>query len=106
MKNEYGITLDRNGYAPSVIDVYDDHKCFKCWKSGDLARHEVFHGGNRTKSKALGLWVRLCPACHERLHQKDGELDAELKREGQIAAMRYYCWTIDDFRERFGKNYI
>ena len=98
--------MDRNGYSPSVIDRLDDEKCFKCWKSGGLVRHEVFHGSNRTRSKALGCWVRLCPQCHEQVHVKDGTLDAELKKAGQKAAMRHYGWTVEEFRRRFGKNYL
>ena len=106
MKNEYGVPLDKNGYSPSVIDLFDDEKCFCCWRSGDLARHEVFHGNNRTKSKNLGCWVRLCPDCHNKLHTKDGTLDEWLKKEGQKAAMKHYGWTTDEFRQRFGKNYL
>ena len=106
MTNEYGIILDRNGYAPSVIEPFDTGMCFLCGRSGDLVRHEVFHGSNRTKSKALGCWVYLCPKCHDDLHSRRPENDWYLHRIGQIKAMSHYDWTKEDFRERFGKNYV
>lgn len=105
MKNEYGVRLDSNGYAPSVMIAYKDDACFICDRMGDLARHEVFHGSNRTKSKALGLWVYLCPECHTKLHAQDATLDRQLKQMGQRYAMAWYDWTTEEFRRRFGRNY-
>ena len=58
MTNEYGVTLDRNGYAPSIVQDIDG-----CWfcktQQGKLDRHEIYHGAYRKKSKALGLWALL-----------------------------------------------
>ena len=115
MVNEYGVKLDSNGYAPSVLQPYilnpdavhpyGDY-CFLCCKTGDLARHEVFHGSNRTKSKALGCWVYLCPKCHDDLHSRNPEKDWMLHKIGQLKEMSHYDWSIKDFRERFGKSYV
>ena len=115
MVNEYGVKLDSNGYAPSVLQPYilnpdavhpyGDY-CFLCCKTGDLARHEVFHGSNRQKSKALGCWVLLCPECHAKLHAKDSTIDWSLKQVAQQIAMDNYGWTVDDFRIRFGRSYL
>lgn len=105
MRNEYGVKLDSNGYAPSIIDLNGDC-CYRCKKSGDLARHEVFHGSDRNKSKALGCWINLCPTCHTELHAKDAEIDWAYKRVGQKIAMRYYDWTTEEFIKRFGRNYL
>ena len=33
MKNEWGAELDRNGYAPSIVQA-DTSKCFLCQRSG------------------------------------------------------------------------
>ena len=105
MTNEYGETLDRNGYAPSIVQ--DIEGCYYCTtRCGKLDRHEIYHGAYRKKSKALGLWVLLCHDCHMTLHHKDAALDALLKRQGQRVAMRHYGWSEDEFRARFGKNYI
>jgi hypothetical protein len=34
------------------------------------------------------------------------EFDMALKRIGQQAAMDYYGWSVEQFREIFGKNYL
>lgn len=105
MTNEFGEKLDSNGYAPSIMG--GRLGCYLCGFRGDLARHEVFHGiTNREKSKALGCWVNLCPRCHTRLHQKDPSLDWDLKRHGQVRAMAHYGWSVEEFIERFGRNYV
>lgn len=107
MRNEFGIMLDKNGYAPSVVDYYgtEMERCYNCDWKGDLVRHEVFGGSNRQKSKAYGVWVLLCPRCHIDLHHNP-EKWKWLKVTAQRNAMAHYGWTIDDFRERFGKNYV
>lgn len=60
--NDYGEKLDSNGYAPSIL--HDKPTCLICGRFG-VARHEVYFGPYRDKSKQLGLWVALCPWCHQ-----------------------------------------
>lgn len=103
MKNEYGVRLDSNGYAPSIMDQRGG--CYVCGEWGDLARHEVFHGFNRQKSKAYGLWVLVCPKCHDEIHMKRHGIDGALKHRACKAAKEFYNWTDEDFRQRFGKDY-
>lgn len=103
MKNEYGATLD-HGYDPSILGAYDF--CYVCYRGGDLARHEVFHGYFRKRSKELGLWINVCPECHDKIHFTDGKLDRLLKENAQRQAMLVYGWDTDEFRRRFGKNYV
>lgn len=106
MKNEYGISLDRNLYAPSIIQD-DTSYCYLTFtETGKLDRHEVFHGPYREKSKELGLWVVLAHDVHMQLHTRSAEMDRQLKRIGQKIAMEHYGWTTEDFIQRFGKNYI
>ena len=107
MRNDYGVRLDRNGYAPSIIQ--EDISC--CWLCGckdqKLDRHEPFNGPNRVKSKALGMWVVLCHTrCHFGKAHKDKRLDAIMKRYMQKRAMEYYNWTTQEFIRRFGKNWL
>ena len=104
MKNEFFKNLDRNGYAPSILQ--QENHCFCCYGNMNLQRHEVFHGSNREKSKMYGLWVQVCPVCHYKIHNGDGTLDKRLKVYGQQSAQTVYGWTESDFRKRFGKNYL
>ena len=103
MVNEYGVQLDRNGYAPSILPT---EGCANCKRETDLVRHEIFHGSLRQKSKAYGLWVRLCPECHMKLHNKFPEWDRALKKVGEAACILEYDWSVKDFRDRFFKNYL
>ena len=84
MKNEFGVVLDRNGYAPSILqrgrrgicggEDAPGH-CYCCGRREGrgflerLERHEPWGAANRQKSKALGLWVTLCRECHEETHR-------------------------------------
>lgn len=49
--NEYGVKLDSNGYAPSILN--QQPTCLICGRY-HTARHEVFYGPYRDKSKRLG----------------------------------------------------
>lgn len=112
MKNEYGVKIDRNGYAPSIIPGHGEYRCLLCGKNGTadpLDRHEIFGGENRQKSKRHGLWVHLCGwSCHrgaDGVH-RNRALDHALKRTAQRYAMDQYGWSIDDFRAVFRNNYL
>ena len=73
-------------------------------------RHEIFFGvRNRQKSIDDGLVVFLKPELHNM--SKNGvhynkKFDLMLKREAEIIWCKYYCKDADDFRERYGKNYV
>lgn len=103
-RNEYGVKLDKNGYAPSLF-VQEPFRCFSCGRFGETARHEIFGGFRRSASKALGLWVNVCPDCHNAIHAS-GKLQYRYHREGQLLAEATYHWNHDDFRRRFYKNYL
>lgn len=102
--NEYGTPLDSNGYAPSLFPSNG------CWRCGafPVERHELYGAALRNKSKALGLWMNLCPACHrtspEAAHQSKDFAD-HLKRMGQRAAMFEYGWDLAEWMKRFYKNW-
>ena len=112
MKNEYGVTLDRNGYAPSIIEEHSETCCWNCGRNGNgnpLNRHEVFYGPFREKSKRLGLWVYLCHnGCHQGRYgvHENWYADWKLKNCAQHAAMRHYHWSEEDFIREFGRSYI
>ena len=92
-----------NGYIPSIVQAAEE--CYICHRQGALARHEPLDGiGRRQKSKALGLWIHLCPA-HHRMSHEDRELQDMLRADCQRAAMRKYGWTTEQFIKEFGRNY-
>lgn len=104
--NEYGTELDRAGYAPSIMQR--ECCCANCGRTwGKLDRHEPWGASNRTKSKALGMWVLLCHSgCHEgpgSVHD-DGALARQFRKDAQRAAMRRYSWSREEFIRRFGKS--
>lgn len=105
--NEFGVPLDKNGYAPSIMGT-EYGRCYLCENSVHTERHEVFGAANRTKSKALGLWVNLCPHCHREgayaVHE-NRQMAEKLKKDAQLYAEEAYSWSHDEFRKRFGKNY-
>lgn len=78
------MSLDRNGYAPSIINT-EAGRCYVCKKYGDTARHEIFGAANRQRSKAAGLWINVCPRCHDVIHLKpdDGLIDRTMKKIAQ-----------------------
>ena len=108
MKNEYGMELDRNGYAESIMQQ-NTNVCYLCKvpTHGKLDRHEPWGAANRQKSKALGLWVCLDHlGCHEgpgSVHD-DGQLARRLREDAQRAAMLRYGWTREKWIAEFGKS--
>lgn len=105
MVNEFGVELDRNGYAPSIVP----HKegCDICLRRDrPLHRHEAFGGAYRTRAKNLGCWLLVCDVCHRRMHQQDANLRFQIKQLVQLCAMEHYGWTVDQFRLYFGRNYL
>jgi hypothetical protein len=72
--------------------------------------HHVFGAVNRKKSERYGLKVYIhhnkCHIFGENSVHKNTEVDKALKRIAQKRAMQHYGWTIEQFREIFGKNYI
>ena len=110
MTNEYGAPLDRNGYAPSIMQD-SETECYLCGASDQkLDRHEPIGGAYRQKSKRHGLWVSLC---HDRCHlygpyaaHQSAETANLPKEHAQMAAMDAYGWSMNKWRGEFGKNYL
>ena len=74
-------------------------------------RHEIFEGrnGNRDKSIEDGLVIFTTPQLH-RTDRNSIHLNPEgwiwLKELGEKTWCEYYGKTKEDFRERYGKNYL
>lgn len=96
----------------SILQENKTH-CFLCGQNpcGDpLDKHHIYGGANRNKSEKYGLFVFIHHnKCHifgkMSVHQ-NAEINNALKARAQKAAMEYYGWTVDDFRNIFGKNYL
>ena len=89
--------------------LQDEVRCYVCNSTQNIHIHEVFFGKNRKKSIEDGCCVYLCGKHHNQ--SKDGvhfnhKLDIELKTQMELYWLKYYNKTIDDFIERYGKNYI
>lgn len=91
----------------------DTTKCFICKQNanGDfLAKHHVFGGALRSKSEKYGLTVYIhnnkCHIFGEKAVHKNAEIDRQLKAHAQKKAMKYYGWSIEDFRTKFYKNHL
>ena len=104
--NEYGVKLDSNGYAPSILNQQPTRLICGRYHT---ARHEVFYGPYRDKSKRLGLWANLCLWCHQNgpnaIHRNHDE-DLRLKKWAQKKAMEHDGWSEEKFRQEFGRSYL
>ena len=87
-------------------------ECFLCKRNrhaGRLERHHIFGGARRALSDQYGLIVTLCADCHRlapHAVHRCAETMQYLHEYGQAQAMRENGWTVDQFRQVFGKNYI
>ena len=90
--------------------------CYRCGKYGVTERHHIFGGANRRLSEDDGLWLYLCPECHNRPPQgahfnKDTmEWLHKIGQEAYEAAQIQNGLTPAEARARFmrryGKNYL
>lgn len=83
--------------------------CYLCGASNHLEKHHIYGGALRKKSEQYGLTVTLCHDCHN--EPPSGvhfcyDISRTLKTKAQKEAMKYYGWSMDDFRKIFYKNYI
>lgn len=95
--------LDSNGYSKSLFNT-EQGECYLCGRKCESARHEVFFGSaNRVQSKRYGMWVNLCPHCHEEVHRRN-DVALRLKEEGQSIFESKFGH--EKYMKLFGKNYL
>lgn len=89
--------------------LQDEKKCYVCGQKLGLHTHEVFFGKNRQNSIKDGCCVYLCGMHHnlskEGVHLNHS-LDLKLKKEMEKKWLETYDETIENFIERYGRNYI
>lgn len=95
----------------SEFCIMPESEIYQNKRYAGLERHEIFFGSAyRTKSINDGLVVFLTPEQHRGttgIHGRDGHgFDLKLKKLGQKAAMEYYGWSTEEFRQRYGMNYL
>lgn len=93
-----------------VKSLLQRHKaCYFCGRTIDLHLHHIFYGtANRSISDADGCVVYLCQDHHTgaRGVHFNKKLDLSLKMKCEQAYLKHYNKTIDDFIQRYGKNYL
>lgn len=78
-------------------------KCEICGRYADLERHHVFGGCRRQTSEKYGAVVFICPECHRNITDEKGP---DIHAEWQEKLMRENGWSIGDFIQIFGRNYL
>lgn len=84
-------------------------ECYKCGSTLNLHKHHIFYGRNRQNSEHDGCWVWLCARHHNMSNEGvhfDKVFDDKLKKECEEQWLKYYNKTIDDFINKYKKNYI
>lgn len=92
----------------------DDYRyCFLCKKSetsyNRLEVHHLFQNAYRKKADKYGLTVLLCAGCHREkpwAAHRSGDTMNYLHKYGQKKAMKLMGWTVEQFRQEFGQNYL
>lgn len=80
-------------------------KYFHCYIPA-VHEHHCIHGiANRKLADKDGLTVFLCMSCHSLLHDKK-RFDLELKQLAEQVWLEHYNKTIEDWIERYGKNFL
>lgn len=81
--------------------------CSTCGRRAE--RHHIYGGANRPLSEKYGLVVVLCHQCHNEppygVHHNKESMQF-LHEYGQRKAMQEQGWTVDEFRQVFGRSYI
>lgn len=89
--------------------IQSEKKCFYCGLTCTLHSHHIFFGNpNRSLSEKYGLKVWLCQEHHtgnSGVHFNKYR-DNLLKDYAQQKAMDHYGWSVEDFINIFGKNYL
>ena len=90
--------------------IRTNKQCYVCSTVCFLENHHCFFGKNRKKSDEDGLVVWLCYEHHRGvngIHGKNGhELDLKLKIIAEKIWCEHYNKTPEDFRKRYGRNYL
>ena len=92
-----------------MMKHFADKVCCICKTRFNVEEHHLFGASNRNNSDRDGLTVYLCADCHrqhrESVHQS-GTVAQWAHMFGQVLWMLDTGLGVDDFRRRYGKNYL
>ena len=99
----------KNKWEESIIPDNNEF-CYLCKKKGLTVRgtdchHMVYGTAKRKLADEDGLHVQLCHLHHMMLHQQ-GYYREELQQYAEQMWLDHYGKTIDDWIQRYGKNFL
>ena len=91
--------------------IGDKNCCIICGTTLNLEEHHCLSGSYRQIADDLGMTVMICSNCHtqnpDSVHREPtAKTKRLLQKLGQIWAMEHYGWTVEQFIERVGKNFL
>lgn len=100
--------MSKKELAKSIIPNNDEY-CYLCKQVGRYVKgtdtHHCLFGNKKSFADADGLTVQLCHIHHMRLHQQQ-EHQLELKQLAERVWLEHYDKSLEDWIERYGKNFL
>lgn len=90
-------------YKSIFQDSFTEQFCYRCGRPYPSDWHHIFNASNKKRSEKYGAMIKVCRTCHEQIHLHEME---KTKREAEQKMLDYYGWTVQDFIDIFGKNYL
>lgn len=90
------------GKTVSIV-TNDLRHCYFCGRPCNEIHHCIHGWANRKWSDRFHLVVGLCHECHRELHDRNAEMDHQLKKVAQTAFREHYPNL--NFVDIFGKNF-
>lgn len=79
--------------------------CLLCGKHGQTQKHHLMSGtANRRLSEEDGLFIYVCPMCHEMIHRFP-EINRTTKQFAEKVWRDYYGKSKEEWIARYGKSY-
>ena len=79
--------------------------CLLCGKHGQTQKHHLMSGAaNRRLSEEDGLFIYVCPMCHEMIHRFP-EINRTTKQFAEKVWRDYYGKSKEEFIKRYGKSF-
>ena len=79
--------------------------CLLCGKTGPTEKHHLMSGtANRRLAEEDGLFIYLCPMCHQIVHM-DPKVNRTTKQFAEKVWRDYYGKSKEEFIKRYGKSF-